>query len=85
MPEAHAAAASGGDRRRRLAVEVTDAAKYLAGKSLDDKVVAETSRLAAAKSAPSADRRGSVEYKQQMARVLTGRALRKAVERAGGR
>ena len=66
-------------------VEASDAAKYLAGKSLDDKVVAEASRLAAAKSAPSADRRGSVEYKQEMARVLTGRALRKAVERAGGR
>jgi CO/xanthine dehydrogenase FAD-binding subunit len=39
----------------------------------------------AAKSAPSADRRGSVEYKQNMARVLVGRALREAVERAGGR
>jgi carbon-monoxide dehydrogenase medium subunit len=66
-------------------VECTDAAKYLAGKSMDDKVVAEASRLAAAKSAPSADQRGSVEYKQEMARVLAGRALRKAVERAGGR
>lgn len=70
-------------------VEAVDAAKYLAGKlvgtSGDDKVVAEASRLAAAKSAPSADRRGSVEYKQEMARVLVGRALRKAVERAGGR
>jgi CO/xanthine dehydrogenase FAD-binding subunit len=48
-------------------------------------VVAEAARLAAAKSAPSADQRGSVEYKQEMARVLAGRALRKAVERAGGR
>jgi carbon-monoxide dehydrogenase medium subunit len=66
-------------------VEAVDAAKHLAGKLVDDKVVAEASRLAAAKSAPSADRRGSVEYKQEMARVLTGRALRKAVERAGGR
>jgi aerobic carbon-monoxide dehydrogenase medium subunit len=66
-------------------IEAADAAKYLAGKTLDDKVVAEASRLAAAKSSPSADRRGSVEYKQEMARVLTGRALRKAVERAGGR
>ena len=66
-------------------IEAADAAKYLAGKTLDDKVVAEASRLAAAKSAPSADRRGSVEYKKEMARVLTGRALRKAVERAGGR
>jgi carbon-monoxide dehydrogenase medium subunit len=66
-------------------VEAADAAKYLAGKTLDDKVVAEASRLAAAKSEPTADRRGSVEYKKEMARVLTGRALRKAVERAGGR
>ena len=70
-------------------IEAADAAKYLAGKlvgtSGDDQVVAEASRLAAAKSAPSADRRGSVEYKQEMARVLVGRALRKAVERAGGR
>jgi len=66
-------------------IEAADAAKYLAGKALDDKVVAEASRLAAAKSSPSADRRGSVEYKQEMARVLVGRALRKAVARAGGR
>jgi carbon-monoxide dehydrogenase medium subunit len=70
-------------------VECADAATYLVGKlvgtSVDDKVVAEAARLAAAKSAPSADQRGSVEYKQEMARVLAGRALRKAVERAGGR
>jgi len=26
-----------------------------------------------------------VEYKQEMARVLTARALRKAIERAGGK
>src|SRR6266516_2493124 len=45
---------------------------------------AEAAKMAAAKSSPSADRRGSVEYKKEMARVLTARALRKAVERAGG-
>src|SRR5262245_13788525 len=66
-------------------IEAVDAAKYLVGKTLDDKVVAEASRLAAAKSAPSVDRRGSVEYKREMARVLTGRGPRRAVERAGGR
>jgi CO/xanthine dehydrogenase FAD-binding subunit len=38
--------------------------------------------MAAAKSQPSADRRGSVEYKKEMARVLTARALKKAVQRA---
>jgi carbon-monoxide dehydrogenase medium subunit len=66
-------------------IDAADAAKYLAGKALDDKVIAEASRLAAARSEPTADRRGSVEYKKEMARVLTGRALRKAVARAGGR
>jgi len=66
-------------------VEAIDAARYLVGKSPDEKTIAEAARLAAAKSAPSADQRGSVEYKREMARVLAGRALRKAVERAGGR
>ena len=35
-------------------------------------------------SQPSADLRGSVEYKKDLVRVLTARALRKAIERAGG-
>jgi carbon-monoxide dehydrogenase medium subunit len=66
-------------------VEASDAAKFLAGKMPDDKTIAEAAKLAGAKSAPSADRRGSVEYKKEMARVLTARALRKAVQRAGGK
>jgi aerobic carbon-monoxide dehydrogenase medium subunit len=65
-------------------VEATAAAQYLAGKKPDGTVIAETGRLAATASSPSADRRGSVEYKREMARVLTMRALRKALERAGG-
>src|SRR5204862_175665 len=44
----------------------------------------DAAKMAAAKSSPSADRRGSVEYKKEMARVLTARALRKAVQMAGG-
>jgi len=65
-------------------VEATEAEKYLAGKKPDESVIAEAGRLAAAASAPSADRRGSVGYKREMARVLVMRALRKALERAGG-
>jgi len=65
-------------------IEAADAAKYLVGKIPDEKTIAEAAKLAAAKSSPSADRRGSVEYKKEMARVLTTRALRKAVQRAGG-
>src|SRR5262245_6428764 len=66
-------------------VEGGDAAKYLVGKVPDDKTIAEAAKMAAAKSAPGADRRGSVEYKREMARVLTARALRKAAQRAGGK
>jgi carbon-monoxide dehydrogenase medium subunit len=66
-------------------VEAADAAKSLVGKSPDEKAIAEASKMAAAKSSPSADRRGSVEYKREMARVLTARALKKAVQRAGGK
>lgn len=66
-------------------VEAADAAKFLAGKMPDDKTIAEAAKMAGAKSSPSADRRGSVEYKKEMARVLTARALRKAVQRAGGK
>ena len=65
-------------------VEATEAQRYLTGKKPEDSVIAEAGRLAATASAPSADRRGSVEYKREMARVLTMRALRKALERAGG-
>ena len=42
-------------------------------------------QLAALAAVPSADRRGSVEYKQEMAHVLTARALHTAIQRAGGR
>ena len=66
-------------------VETADAAKFLVGKKPDDKAIAEAAKMAAAKSSPSADRRGSVEYKKEMARVLTARALKKALERAGGK
>lgn len=66
-------------------LEAVDAARFLVGKVPDAKTIGEAARLAAAKSAPSADRRGSVEYKKEMARVMTARALTKAVARAGGR
>ena len=62
-----------------------DAEKFLTGKKPEEATLAEAARLAAAATRPSADRRGSVEYKKEMARVLTLRALRKAVQRAGGK
>jgi carbon-monoxide dehydrogenase medium subunit len=65
-------------------VKATDAEAYLKGKRSNRPAVDEASRLAAAATEPTADRRGTVEYKREMARVLTGRALRLAIQRAGG-
>ena len=47
-----------------------------------DDVIAGAAQAAADATDPVADRRGSVEYKRNMARVLTGRAIAKALERA---
>ena len=56
----------------------------LVGEIPSEDAIAAAAQLAAAAAEPVADRRGSVEYKTNMARVLTGRAIRKALERAGG-
>jgi carbon-monoxide dehydrogenase medium subunit len=66
-------------------VKAEAAEKHLAGKKPDEGAFAEAGRLAASGASPSPDRRGSTEYKKEMARVLTVRALRKAAERAGGK
>ena len=65
-------------------IKATGAEAYLLGRQPDAEVVAEAARLAADAVSPSADRRGSTEYKRDMARVLTGRAITRAVQRAGG-
>ena len=67
-----------------LRPKATEAEKVLAGKKPDEAAFAEASILAAAATNPSGDRRGATDYKKDMARVLTVRALRKAVLRAGG-
>ncbi|HTS79000.1 MAG TPA: xanthine dehydrogenase family protein subunit M [Myxococcaceae bacterium] len=66
-------------------IKASEAEKSLVGKRPDAAAMAEASRLVAKASSPTADRRGAVDYKREMARVLTGRALKSAVERAGGR
>ena len=65
-------------------IKATAAEGHLLGRQPDAEVIAEAARLAADATSPSADRRGSVEYKRDMARVLTGRAVARAVQRAGG-
>ena len=64
-------------------IEAVEAMRFLAGKTPSEDVIGKTSVLAAKAGSPSADRRGSVEYKREMARVLAARALRAALERTG--
>ena len=56
----------------------------LAGKAASDDVIEAAGLAAAAECDPSADLRGAVDYKRDMVRVLTKRALRRAIERAQG-
>jgi aerobic carbon-monoxide dehydrogenase medium subunit len=56
--------------------------KALLGKAITDETIAEAARYASEDCNPSADLRGSVEYKRAMVAVLVKRMVNKAVERA---
>jgi len=63
-------------------IKADKAEALLQGERLDDKAIQRAARAAADAAQPSADLRGSVEYKKDLVRVLTARALRRAHERA---
>jgi carbon-monoxide dehydrogenase medium subunit len=63
-------------------IKAEKAEAALRGKRPDDTTIREAAQLAADAARPEADLRGSVEYKKDVVRVLTIRALRKALERA---
>jgi len=63
-------------------IKAVKAEAALKGKRPDDAAIKQAAQLAAEAAQPSEDLRGSVEYKKDLVRVLTGRALRKAIERA---
>ncbi|HSR40716.1 MAG TPA: xanthine dehydrogenase family protein subunit M [Longimicrobiales bacterium] len=65
-------------------MRATGAEDALRGKALTEEALEEAGRAAAAECDPSADLRGSVEYKRDVTRVLFKRAVRKAADRAGG-
>ncbi len=65
-------------------IKASKAEAAIRGKRPDESAIKEAAQLAADAAQPEADLRGSVEYKKDMVRVLTARALRKAIERAGG-
>ncbi|MBI4246590.1 MAG: xanthine dehydrogenase family protein subunit M [Candidatus Rokubacteria bacterium] len=66
------------------ALKAVTAEAALAGRAPEAAAIKEAARLAAEESQPTADARGSVEYKRDLVRVLTGRAVGRALERAKG-
>lgn len=57
---------------------------FLQGKKLGEKEIREAASLAAQDARPISDIRGPSEYKREMVQVLATRALKRALERAGG-
>ncbi len=69
-----------------VTINASEAAASLIGASIDDPAaLAEAGRLAAAASDPASDLRGPADYKRDLVRVLTKRALRTAGARAQGK
>ena len=67
-----------------MAIEAVRAQDFLRNKPLDAATIAQASEIAASEADPLEDRRGSAEYKRDVVRVLTARALRLAASRATG-
>ena len=65
-----------------LYVEAAGAA--LSGRPVNDESIAEAARIARDAATPINDMRGTVEHRKQLVEVLTTRALRRAIARAGG-
>ena len=57
-------------------IKAQEAERVLEGSALDDNVIEEAARLAAASAEPHDDIRGSADYKRQIVRVFVTRALR---------
>ncbi|MEM7133080.1 MAG: xanthine dehydrogenase family protein subunit M [Chloroflexota bacterium] len=64
-------------------MRATNAEQAIIGQALTDEVLEVAGQAAAAECDPSEDLRGSVEYKRDLTRVLTKRAIQQAAERAG--
>jgi carbon-monoxide dehydrogenase medium subunit len=65
-------------------MRATGAEAILVGQALTEENIKATGVAAAQECDPSSDLRGSVEYKRDLVRVITARAIRQAAERAKG-
>ena len=66
------------------AIYAAEASDFLAGKTGSDTELARAGELAAGAAKPFPDNRGPVEFKQEMVRVWTRRAVARAIARAKG-
>jgi aerobic carbon-monoxide dehydrogenase medium subunit len=66
-------------------IKAAKAEAALRGEKPDEATIRRAAELAAEASEPAADLRGSAEYKRDLVRVLTARALRRALERIESR
>ena len=65
-------------------IKAKQAEAFLTGKKLDEAAIQQAAELAASESQPMDDIRGSADYKRDLVRVLTARALQRASDRAKG-
>jgi aerobic carbon-monoxide dehydrogenase medium subunit len=65
-------------------IKATKAEAFLEGKALDKSTIKQASELAASEAQPTDDIRGSADYKRDLVRVLSARALERAVARIKG-
>ena len=68
-----------------MPLKATQVEAFLKGKAIDDAAIKQASEIAASEAQPFDDIRGSADYKRDVVRVLTVRALKRALERASGR
>jgi aerobic carbon-monoxide dehydrogenase medium subunit len=65
-------------------IKATQTEAFLTGKTLDEATINQAAQIAASESEPMDDIRGSADYKRDLVRVLTARALTRALARAKG-
>jgi carbon-monoxide dehydrogenase medium subunit len=66
------------------AIKAEDAEESLVGQTLTDETIKRAASLASQSARPSSDLRGPAEYKKEMVKVLTARALKRSYLRAVG-
>ena len=65
-----------------MPIRAAKAEEIIRGQKLDNTLIGETATVASEETKPITDIRGSLEYRKEMVKVLTGRAIRQAKEQA---